>query len=610
MVTVHCRKSLLLAIGVLVFSFSSASAAAPPTGLVPLPTCGSDPSANTRMLQAAIDAAPDNSTLVFSPGVCVVAKCDIAQGRICYGPSGQRHFSALHIGERSQLTLVGAADGTSVLKLDPNPPGSPGHHAYCGDTHVLSIQLSTFITLRDFIIDGSDSELPHDHNQCPPNPRLGTHSGAIDEHLHDVRVLNATDVTIDHMQLTEAHGDGLNLAAEHNQAIIPNTERITVTNTNFLADDRSGIAFQRNVGFVTIADNYFRNSGNDQDLDMEPSGGPDDLGPYAIDINHNLFERLQPKITVTLGSAGGVQPSRGIRFTYNTIKASPLAEPQTGQGGCIFVYTANETTIAHNKVIGAQGCVTIAAQKVTGLRVEDNRLESFVNVQNAVNKFVPRPVIDVSERVVNRGDTTVCGLAPKPPCPYFIHYPDRISIARNVLLQHVQRSPGIRVSNGDHLLLANNTVLSTQKVAPIGAVDPTARAVGIDTPFGVRDLPSYGYYENEKRGFRQWSVTGNAIKDFADGFHSTPIKARVLLSTAALNGNLFNTALPKPRGIFLEGVASAPQVGFITSLVVNQNLFGCGFPSFPPLIPLPRNAYVRPSGQTQTGNIGVVIPCQ
>jgi nitrous oxidase accessory protein NosD len=51
----------------------------------------------------------------------------------------------------------------------------------------------------------------------------------------------------------------------------------------------------------------------------------------------------------------------------------------TGQGGCIFVYTADETTIAHNTVIGAQGCITIAAQKVTGLWVEDNHLEGFVN---------------------------------------------------------------------------------------------------------------------------------------------------------------------------------------------------------------------------------------
>src|SRR3954468_20031213 len=37
---------------------------------------------------------------------------------------------------------------------------------------------------------------------------------------------------------------------------------------------------------------YFRDSGQDQDLDMEPTGGPGNRGPYEVDIDHNLFERL------------------------------------------------------------------------------------------------------------------------------------------------------------------------------------------------------------------------------------------------------------------------------------------------------------------------------
>jgi hypothetical protein len=100
------------------------------------------------------------------------------------------------------------------------------------------------------------------------------------------------------------------------------------------------------------------------------------------------------------------------------------------------------------------------------------------------------------------------------------------------------------------------------------------------------------------------------MRNFADGLHTAPKKVKVLLSAAAVDGNTFNTKLPKPRGIYLEGVASAPQDGFITSLLVDRNRFGCGFPSFPPLLPLLANAFVRPSGQPHTGNIGVAIPCQ
>jgi len=96
----------------------------------------------------------------------------------------------LHIGNKSNLTLAGAEDGTSVLKLDPHPPRSPsGHHAYCGDTHVLSIHLSQFITLRDFTIDGSDGELPEEPTQCPGPKR-------INERMFNVYMVNATNITV------------------------------------------------------------------------------------------------------------------------------------------------------------------------------------------------------------------------------------------------------------------------------------------------------------------------------------------------------------------------------------------------------------------------------
>src|SRR5262245_36711567 len=110
--------SMLLISTLLCLSFASAAVAMAP--------CVKNPNANTLMLQAAIDAAQPGSTLVLPSGVCVLAKCDIAQGHICYGPTGLRHSSALYIGQKSKLTLVGAGNGTSVLKLDPNPPGAPG----------------------------------------------------------------------------------------------------------------------------------------------------------------------------------------------------------------------------------------------------------------------------------------------------------------------------------------------------------------------------------------------------------------------------------------------------------------------------------------------------
>src|SRR5919109_3681952 len=85
---------------------------APQNAPVYLPACGADPGANTRMWQQAINDAGPGSTLILPPGVCVVAKCDIAQGKICYGAAGLPHHAALQIGKYgvvvSGLTLAGA----------------------------------------------------------------------------------------------------------------------------------------------------------------------------------------------------------------------------------------------------------------------------------------------------------------------------------------------------------------------------------------------------------------------------------------------------------------------------------------------------------------------
>ena len=593
---------LTIVIAALGFVLSPSSAATTPSLPVALPACGNDPNANTRALQQAINNAGPGSTLELPAGVCVVAKCDYATGAICYGVAG-RHSSALYIGAKSDLTLVGAADGASVLKLDPNPPrDSAGRHGYCGDTHLLSIQGSSGIALRGFTIDGSDGELPEDPNQCGVGKKIA-------EHMHGVYVRNSTEVTIDRMNITKAHGDGINLIANPGETSIPRTEHVTITGAKFLDNDRSGLSFQRNVGYVTVKGNYFKNSGDDQDLDMEATGNDQNLGPYEVEIDNNLFERIKPKLAVTLGSSG-VQRSTGIRFTNNTIR--PVSATNEG-GGCIFVYGANNTTIANNTVIGAQTCVALEAQKVTGLEIKNNRFESYTNRKDTDDNFVPKPVIRISERVVNQGDET-CGAPPMPPCPYFIHYPEQVTITGNNIIQNVQYSPGVEMNNVDQLVVANNSISHTHKLAPVGNFDPNdpvLRPMGIDLFFGVQN-PTHGFFLNEKTVFQSWSITGNRLSQFADSVGMAPRKATMNLSSATVNGNVFNTAQISPRGIWIKGAPTAPGSGFINSLTVNDNMFGCGFCGFictPGSSPLPF-AFVRPSGQAYTGNIGVNISCQ
>src|SRR5262249_9430682 len=141
-------------------------------------------------------------------------------------------------------------------------------------------------------------------------------------------------------------------------------------------------------------------------------------------------DRATPQITVTLGSAGGTQRSNGIRFTNNTIRPAVPG----GEGGCIFVYHADNTTITGNIIIGGRSCVTLEAQKVSRLRVENNYFEGYANMHKASGFFSPSPVISIAARVVGeKAPDQDCGSPPKNPCPYFIYYPDQITLTQNTI---------------------------------------------------------------------------------------------------------------------------------------------------------------------------------
>jgi hypothetical protein len=586
------------------------AAPAPPAGrTITVPACGTDPATNTRTIQAAIDGAAAGDTVMLPAGDCVVAKCDVAvsTGRPCYGAAGVPHRSALHIGGRSDLTIIGTPGGASTVRLDPAPPAPPGRHPYCGDTYVLSIVLSTRVTLRGFTVDGSDDLLPADDTPCRTDPAAPPGSGRLDEHLHDIAVANAVDLTIDRMRIVKAHGDGLNLSAERTRTAQPRTERVSVTDSDFLANDRAGVTFQRNVAHVTLARNHMLGSGEDQDIDMEPTGGADDAGPVDVRIYGNLFERLRPGIAVALGATPAIRPSQGIRFTNNTIGPAPGADPTAG--GCIAVYTAADTTIAGNTVLGGQGCQPIWAQRVDGLTIEGNRLESVDDEQRG-GIFQPRAVVDVSERVVNQGDPAVCGAPPREPCPYAVRYPVHVTVSGNTVVQHVAGGMGIRLSNADDVAVTDNVVAMAGELAAVGTMPRNYRPLGIVLPFGVQTLPSYGVYVNEQTLFKTYTVTGNQVRGFDTAIDLLPAKPGVELVLGTLAGNRIESATAGAIGLHLQAPPAAPTAAFVQALTVDANVFGCGF--FDPAHPgtPPPHAYVRPAGQAHTGLIGTTEPCR
>jgi hypothetical protein len=137
----------------------------------------------------------------------------------------------------------------------------------------------------------------------------------------------------------------------------------------------------------------------------------------------------------------------------------------------------------------------LEARKVTGLQVRNNRFEGYTNRQNSDGNFVPGAVIRIASQVANRGDET-CGPPPKPPCPYFIHYPEEITMTGNTIIQHVEYSPGIELTDADPVVIADNNISHTHKVSPVGNYDPNdpiLRPIGIDLFFGVQN-PNNGFF--------------------------------------------------------------------------------------------------------------------
>jgi nitrous oxidase accessory protein NosD len=587
----NANRTRLLLVAMTMFSVPSAFAV---QNLV----CGPDPAKNTKVLQDAINRAKPIDTLVLPRGVCVVAKCAVADPTAsCSGASG-KHSSALYIGNRanSNLDIVGDASGTSVLKLDPNPPRLATKHPYCSDTHLVTVEAISHVTFRGFTIDGSHSNLPDDSRECPTTGAAGKiEFQGFEEHMHGLYIRNAADVEIVDMKITNAHGDGLNLIAS--LSLQPLTQGIIVRDSQFLGNKRSGIGFQRNVRDVAITNNTFRNSGTDQDLDMEPTGGGANEGPTNIDITSNRFERAKAGgvqasgIAVTLG-AGGTLPGHGIRFTGN--KIVPAAGSKTPYGGCIFVYDADAVTIKDNTVIGTDDCFPVQGRKVQGLTIEGNEMHGYRNrAQDGL--FRPAGVVWLSV------DTGKVVEECTSMCEYRIHYVDEVIIRNNRMFQHVQLSSGIALEGADGVSISDNQITATNEFAPVGTVPADSHSAAVAMTLGVHPLGAgSSFYSGERKTLKPAWVDSNTFTNFKNAVSISRYPGTTI-NSLALTRNTLSSNVPAARGIYLRG-----ESAFVTSLTVDRNCFGCGFVAVPP--ELGSNAFVRPADQAFKGDIGSATP--
>jgi hypothetical protein len=365
----------------------------------------------------------------------------------------------------------------SVVKLvdTTDPKGT-------GDWHVFILRNNCRrVVFKDLVIDGNRTGLTEPAEQS-----------------HGIEVESGTeDLVVDRCILRECFGDGMRSLGAPGQ----NVKRLRIENTLFQTNKRSGLAIQRALEQIIIANCTFDATVTDQSIDFEPSGhdGPTDLVIHGCIINHT---NRTP--AVTLSGISGPEPLVRCKFTNNVVI-----------GGHIFCTDVNQLTIQNNTVrvnnLGTVQRIPIEIQRggdsvvITGnLLVNDDTSTHAVISLDAVN-----------QRQVTRA-----------------------LVANNLCF--ARSGIGIQCLSSDDVAIEGNTVVATDSCgngiflrsesSPIDNIsvrdnDVTVKGTGT-WRFGIRIAATSPHHVDHV------SVTGNSIRG-ADkgvlfegpGFRQTPVCA-------------------------------------------------------------------------------------
>lgn len=189
------------------------------------------------------------------------------------------------------------------------------------------------------------------------------------EQVHMIQIGDAaasvSSPTINNVRFQEGSGgDGIRILGDGAANLVTGA---LITGCQFLECDRSGISIQRGVQNLTIADNYFRGTG-DQAIDSEPtSDGP--MGYWSItgnNIDHSGSSG--PSVALTCGGYGDSSKSTQIVVANNVI-----------DDGVIYSGNLQNATIANNSIRAGTRCTTGEAvihlyRRLSGTTIQGNTL--------------------------------------------------------------------------------------------------------------------------------------------------------------------------------------------------------------------------------------------
>jgi hypothetical protein len=326
--------------------------------------------------------------------------------------------------------VYGDGQNSTSLRL----PGA----AYQGDTNIIYMLESSNITIRDLALDGN---------------RMN--ASFTDEQNHCSEVWQgSTDILFERVLFHNCRGDGIRLLGPTGSTG-PWTERVTIRNSRFEDNGRSGVSVQRGVRYLKVLDNTF-NRINDQSIDMEPTGSIGGLAPTDILIEDNVIRHTTPQWAVTVGG----------------IKTTDLSE---------------RVTFRNNQVLN--GAVSFG--KITDLIVEGNTISGgpyhgALRIARNVNNAV------ILNNVISGGGGNQ-GLV--QIISYNGAYPSHVTVRGNRITATAGQS-GLYIRDAlGHIEVTDNEV--------------TGMGTGIG--IGISSIATLGLVRTE------FSVVGNSVRNFANG---------------------------------------------------------------------------------------------
>jgi hypothetical protein len=253
---------------------------------------------------------------------------------ICFGP-GVYDFKrsstsgptdgVIGLFAKKNLALRGAGPGVTILRLMPQQD--------LANTHVIETRECKHLTFHDFSVHGAYLTMDKTNEQM--------HAIFFNE--------GSEDIVVERVRIFQSAGDGIRFLgrAENLDTGAPEIKvrNVRVENCQLIQNKRSGIAFQREVAFVSVRNCYIEmtSPSSDSCIDLEPTGnqkpGKIFVAPTDLLIESNIMKHGTIAPAVSISGFGGPDPACRIKFSNNELI-----------GGHIFCTDVTELTIQNNTI--------------------------------------------------------------------------------------------------------------------------------------------------------------------------------------------------------------------------------------------------------------------